>query len=341
MIYYVPIVSMRSYETGNYNLEADGNIVRTKSFIQNYIRRLHGHEDELIHVFGPKGIDTCEKLKDLYMVHPTPLEAYPSNAKESREDKDRMLMSALEHSIVYDPVEPLTFIIESPTLAKELFAYLYEHKMQAEIWFWNPVSATLNSKPSFMSDDSIKELDEVCTHLATKVILATKSQVDYYKSKGCSDDRIILFEDFIEKKDIFVDRDEVKHLKEFFGKMFPKDWKLAFFPFRLTDKGYRFKETCDYILSDECPNKYVLFVSDPNESGLGKEYSTKDESKLKIIKVPTDRKTIYSFMSLWPCIYNEDYDIHHVSLEEIKYLKGSYYRLADDNKSIGICRRFK
>lgn len=326
-ILYVPIVSMRSYDTGRYNLDSDGNVNRAVSFFtENPLGK--PKSTMIILPANFEGKDFHEKFRKANV--DTDFGPYPENAKATREDD----------KILYERIVNLTnvfdfnyFIVESPALFKKLKA---EQTPDMKIAFWNPVSKTLESRPTFMSDEALAELDEVSIN-ADLLIVATKSQAEYYKKTYKKDS--FVFSNFILKKDVTYDKQEVEHIQEFFNKMFSGMDKY-FFPFRLTDKGYRFQETVDCLVKTDKP--FVIFFTDPNESGIiNDEFKAKyDKVKHFFVKVPTDRKTIYSFMKAVPCIYNESYDIHHASLEEIKYLHGWYYRLSDDNSAINTSRRF-
>lgn len=330
-IVYVPIVSMRSYSTGKYNLDSDGNVNRAVSFFtENPLGK--PHSATIILPANYEGSNFHEKFRKADVI--TKFGKYPENAKATREDSDNILSNRLREMFEIMPEKEYdTIIVESPALFKKIKEFWPD---AFDVVFWNPVSRTINSKPTFMSDEALDELDQVSVD-SDLLIVATKSQAEYYEKTYKKNS--FVFSNFILKKDVTYDKQEVEHIQEFFNKMF-NGMDKYFFPFRLTDKGYRFQETVDFLVKTDKP--FVIFFTDPNESGIiNDEFKAKyDKVKHFFVKVPTDRKTIYSFMKAVPCIYNESYDIHHASLEEIKYLHGWYYRLSDDHSAINTSRRF-
>lgn len=226
----VPIISMRSYETGLYNLMADGNISRI-------ISKLACSNFEKATVLIPKnnqGLDELESLTKKVVgvdkVKFIPCDAYGENAGETRNEIYKFIKYLMGD---YDVI-----LIEPNLLTKHLIENNFSNI--SKLVYWCPVSMTTGFTPEFIK--SFGEIDKfIAQHIP--VAVATKSQEEYLGGNS------------------FVD-------EQFYNPKY-FDYTTIFFPFRLSDPCYHAKEFEQVVMNlrDKGYNFKVLY-SDPNESGI-------------------------------------------------------------------------
>ena len=157
-----------------------------------------------------------------------------------------------------------------------------------EVIYWNVASDTTFGTPWF-----VKEYSELDKKLAKdfKTACANKAQVD--KLGGQS---------FVEK---FYD-------PSYF------DYKIIFFPFRISDASYKartFYEVIRDIYFEEGITNFKVYYTDPNSSN-----DIFRESDI-FVKVPSNHDIYIGILKGKPIIpYLEDHDmIEHISINEFKY----------------------
>lgn len=231
-ILLVPIISMRSYETGKYNLMADGNISRI-------ISKLASSKFKKATILIPANNQGLEELNILVnkvigkeKINFIECDAYGENAGQTRKEINKF-MPYLEDSSQYDII-----LIEPNMLTYELIKH--KNKIVDKLIFWCPVSATTGFTPKFINEYSL--IDKyISEHIP--VAVATKSQKDFLKGKSFIDEN-------------FYDA-------SYF------DYATIYFPFRLSDPCYHAEEFKKVVinLKNKGYNFRVLY-SDPNESGI-------------------------------------------------------------------------
>lgn len=191
--------------------------------------------------------------------------------------------------------------------------------------YWCPVSATANIEPDFVKgyhDDDIKLAKQ-----ANEVLVATKSQAEYFKEKSGANSTI--FNKFVDFNVVGYPEIDKTIVDDVVAKANGK--KIVFFPFRLSDKGYKFD---DVLNSCKSIGNCFIVVTDPNDT-----LKTFDTEGLDILKVSTDRKTYYSLLASNIAIipYLEDLtDIWHASINEVEALSNNKacYTIEDFEKAL-------
>ena len=288
-VLFIPVFSMRSYETGRYKLNCDGNMARVLSMIYKSeimhadilipaIERLDKDDyNELIEKVKSKGLDNVIEFKEN--------SGYGENAKETR-DSEKIYRSLIESKM--SVFEHYDLIITEPQKCTEML--INDDKVNNDkMIYWCVASETISYSPWFT-----REYKEIDIKIAAKVTTAcaTQSQVLYLKGKSYRD--------------------------EFYNADF-SDMKIIFFPFRLSDPSYKADTLKEMIkkLNQEVSN-FKVIITDPNESSEADELLKLDN----VIKMKADFPVYLSILKGRPIIpYFENADeIKHISIEEmIKY----------------------
>ena len=286
-VLFIPVVSMRSYETKKYKLNCDGNMARLLSIIyQSSIKKA------TIVVPDKSNIDLLdfrELSKKIYdkglseIVEFAFNEGYGDNAKETRES-ERIFLN-LEKGVgdIYDLI-----ITEPQICTKQLIDD--ESIENQKLIYWCVASETINYSPWFTRE--FKEYDKyISSRISTAC--ATQSQVEYLKGLSYKD--------------------------EFYNANF-SDVNIVFFPFRLSDPSYKAELFIDMIkrLNDDGVKNFKVIITDPNTSDISDDF-TKLEN---VIKVQADFSVYLSILKGKPIIpYFENADeVKHISIEEmVKY----------------------
>lgn len=185
-VLFIPIVSMRSYETNFYNVFADGNINRVLYKIKK--------SNCQATVTLPKN-STINSIQDLNAfcsrlnlnINFEFIDFYGVNAKETRTNE----------AIPNLPYDDFDYIVVEPNyLCLNLLRTRPE--LSRKIIFWNLVSTTINKDVPF-----VKEYDKINFEICEKCITfyATKSQLEFYERGYVDSD---LFDVMEEKKTIFL-----------------------------------------------------------------------------------------------------------------------------------------
>ena len=279
-VLFIPIYSMRDYATGVYKLDSDGNMARIVS-------KLIECDYNFATVYIPscnsglaKIINQLNRAGKYDKVRFKVTDGYGKNAKETRDFPDGLLKKVIWESD--NCVEYDVIIAEPNYLIDKLVDYT------DEVIYWNVASDTTFGTPWF-----VKEYSELDKKLAKdfKTACANKAQVD--KLGGQS---------FVEK---FYD-------PSYF------DYKIIFFPFRISDASYKartFYEVIRDIYFEEGITNFKVYYSDPNSSN-----DIFRESDI-FVKVPSNHDIYIGILKGKPIIpYLEDHDmIEHISINEFKY----------------------
>lgn len=280
-VLFIPVFSMRSYETGEYKLNCDGNMARVLSMIYKseikhadilipVAEKLDKNDyNELIEKVKSKGLDNIIEFKEN--------SGYGENAKETRNSEKFLI--AFEH---YD------LIITEPQKCTEML--INDSKIDNDkITYWCVASETISYSPWFTREYKERDIE-----IAAKVTTAcaTQSQVLYLKGKSYRD--------------------------EFYNADF-SDMKIIFFPFRLSDPSYKagtFKEMIKKLNQEA--NNFKVIITDPNESSEADELLKLDNVIKMKADFPV-YLSILKGRPIIPYFENAD-EIKHISIEEmIKY----------------------
>lgn len=278
-VLFVPTYSMRSYETGLYDLLKDGNMARVSSFIKNsdaasyqvlvpkreklanydFIKTLRGSKGDAVKIISVPG--------------------YGMNAKETRCSQElckyvKLLQSCFDIVIIEQQTVAMMVITDDEIDNDDFFYWCVASHIEGEdIWFV----------------DEYKDVDRYIASMI-KTACANEKQVEYLGGKS--------FVDF------FYD---VK------GTFKP----TVFFPFRLSDPEYCFYDKLVPFLDgiqETQDDEYDLLITDPNdsldESKIGHQ---------RPLVVSSDHRLYMSILKGKPIIpYFAKVDvIRHISIEEM------------------------
>lgn len=231
-VLFIPIFSMRSYVTGIYKLENDGNMARIMSKL---IELNYKHATVFIPKLHTDITQFENKLKE-YKKNVTFVESngYQENAAATRSEYEEFMNEIFTKDKKYD------IIISEPNILTYKLVEMQKEK-QFELIYWCVASITTEGMPWFVSDFSA-----IDTVIAQKVITAcaTISQVKALKGKS-------YVEEF--------------YLPGFF------DLNIIFFPFRLTDRNYKaieFKKRIEEMYGNKNLKDFIVLYTDMNDSGI-------------------------------------------------------------------------
>lgn len=335
----IPIVSSIDRKTGNYNLEADGNINRiittfsycdsynTLKFILPKKRRIVSNS--IIDRFS-NSINNNGVLR--FTIHYS--DNFGIHAGEQRVNKN--VYNALYDEIKYDLDEYDYIFIESQGLAKKLINKGYANKMI----FWNYTCEFVDDGVYYTgiekSRSFLKGFDTINKYIMEHVnmtILSSPEQVYYYTC--------YFGQDFVKKYTmyipVFIDRDLPifsEYVKNETLENVLKSYcegndatYYIYLPYRLTDEGYDIDRVIKFIsyvnkIRKKCKNKSSLYIlyGDPNNSGYMEKIKPYIDDDVKLKQVPIDRDTYYTLLDSELNVmipYFEDIEyINHASIQE-------------------------
>lgn len=276
---FVPVYSMRSYETGKYKLNCDGNMARVLSMI-------YDSNVLFADILIPSGnmLDRNDFLELKRKVRNKGLEkkisfkhtaGYGANAKETRASNMIINIPPGINKQSYDVVivEPQTAVIDA--------SIVYGND---KIIYWCVASETISFSPWFTKD--YKDLDK---YLAQNFVTAcaTQSQVDYLGGLSYKD--------------------------EFYNPKF-SDTKIIFFPFRLSDESYQWEKFQQMVfqLCHDGVKDFSVIITDPNAS-------VKTSNIQNVTFAPSSSPIYISILKGKPIIpYFEKADeVKHIGIEEM------------------------
>jgi len=284
-ILYIPMYSMREYDTGFYNLAADGNISR---FISK-LSRCHGVDLTITMPISVRNFHYFKSLLELLVQRGclcsyelVVTDAYGINAKETRLNKDKWFQ------VISDLFETEAFQITlfEPNIIGSFL------RGKDNVIYWCPVSSIAGKQIPFIDEFFQQDLEN---SLNFKTYVCSKKQLELLPEAFLDND--------IFNPEFFINENELDRIKL-------NRW-FVFHPFRQSDPGYQTKLIFD-LLHKEFKDPLVLYTA-PNNFEV--------ESKVNKLRVSSDRKTYYSILKTRPIvIYLENPDeIMHVGLLEFLY----------------------
>ena len=334
---HVPMFSMRSYDTNKYDLTCDGNMNRLVSVWLNVIKERSLREDEYrgfpqldIRVvipsaddMTPQSIDFLQKVEEAAGGHLTFMYdfSYPPGGPKVI----RSLSGTLETSqsltaylravnyktvVVYEP-EYIGIILEAAKKTMSVF-----EDTQVTTVFWCPVSDTASVMPPFL--ENVRYVDRELAMTCDFLMVATKKQEEYFsKYRGLKP--TILMEMLIDPSLPLFAYEEDKEMTSLIDKHCDRGEQVIYFPFRMSDPGYKFKEIIEVLGDISALYPIVVLYTDPNDTA---DLMPLGEVNIDFIKVPKKRDSYYTCISDKRCIipYFEDIEsIMHASWQEMKY----------------------
>ena len=278
-VLFVPTYSMRSYETGKYDLLADGNFARVLSLIKNggcgyatvAVPRLYMLRD-----------GTVDRFCDLVVDHDrsfTMINGYGKNANETRFSHE-LFNEVVSVAHLYDLI-----IVEQEQLALDLINS--SEIDNGKLVFWCVASHVKGHEIWFV--DGHKHLDRL---IASEVptVCANEKQVEWLGGKS------------------FVG---------FFYDVRGTFKPTVFFPFRLSDPEYHFYDKLIRfldVIQETSGDAYDLLLTDPNES-----LDMSRVGHQRPLVVSNDHALYMAVLKGKPIVpYFAEVDvIRHISIEEI------------------------
>lgn len=280
-ILFVPIYSMRDYATGVYRLDNDGNMAR----IVSKLIELDEYNNATVYI--PEvysGLETIMCQISRYGIQDKvtfkKVKGYGKNAKETRECPWGLLDVIRDEYI--NGIKYDVIIAEPNFLISKLYPYT------KEIIYWNVASVTTEGTPWFVSDYSLLDRNLARKY---KTACATMAQVNALQGNA------------------FV---ESFYRPNYF------DYKIIFFPFRISDENYMAKYVRDVISElyfEEGFGNFKVYYTDPNGSN-----NVFDKSDI-FVKVPSQKEVYLGILKGQPIIpYMENTDVlEHISINEFIY----------------------
>lgn len=278
-VLFVPTYSMRSYETGKYDLSADGNFARVLSLIKNSDCRYVTVAVPQLDMLKDGAVDY---LRDLVIDHDmsfATINGYGANANATRFSHD-LLKEVVSIAYTYDLI-----VVEQEQLALDL---IHSRKVDnSKLVFWCVASHVKGHEIWFV--DGHKHLDKlIASEIPT--VCANEKQVEWLRGKS------------------FVG---------FFYDVSGTFKPVVFFPFRLSDPEYHFYDKLIPfldILQRTRGDAYDLVVTDPNSSI---DNSKVGHQRPHI--APSDHWLYMAMLRGKPIVpYFAEVDvIRHISIEEI------------------------
>ncbi len=273
----IPIFSMRSYETGLYNLAADGNMARILSFLLDADFRSATVliPENSIGIMEVRALLNRRHIDNVFFYA---TDAYGKNAKQTRDEIDKFASLLTNEAMlkVYD------IVISEPNYLTYYLAYRYPKK----VIYWNVASVTDKGTPWF-----VKEYETIDRKIV-KLVPTACATISQVKELGYN---------------TFVG--------EFYNPAL-FDFKVVYFPFRLTDENYKAKEFAAFIknLYDNGVRNFKVLYTDVNDSCIF-------ESKDPFVKVSSDKVSYISVLKGKPIIpYFDDSEVlMHISYKEFEY----------------------
>lgn len=302
-VLFIPVYSMRNYETGKYNLAADGNMAR----IVSKLLEVDFDSATILYPSDSINFEEATKATSIFenIIKWIPCDAYGKNAKETRDDPTPIIKFLNQNDIIKD----IDYIVCEPNKLTEYFvASTYSDKLI----YWCVASITSEMCPWFVKDYAI--LDKIISKMVPTAV-CTQTQVEALGSNA-----------FIEPI----------YNPEYF------DYDIIFFPFRLSDQSYKFEEFKNMIelLYEEMTlhygKEFKVLYTDPNESF--KENLNKDI----FVKVPSDKPIYLSILKSRPIIpyFEDSRNMEHISINEFLYYKCRIIAFKNErfDKYLNVCQ---
>lgn len=340
-VIYVPMISMRSYETNLYDLTCDGNVNRFSSVFLNVIKDFEKRHKDGIEIFivlplleecTPESEEFIKRLVKESEDHISVLHTsmFPSGGPK----QERSLKPIAK---LADYVRQMAALYKCSTIIYEanyLGVLLEGHKIAFDRpWktiYWCPVSETMTFQPDFLK--SVAYVDQELVKCCDYMLVAVEAQKRHFERFVDDKDKVILMPMLIDPSlPMFSFKRDTETLHKIQKMREENNCAIIYFPFRLTDKGYRFEDVANAIVNLALNWNICLVYSNPNDSDLIEEVEDlfaeyEDESGIPIwtMKIPKDRDTYYTMISESGCIvpYFEDVsEVMHASWQEMEYFR--------------------
>lgn len=325
-VLYFPIVSMRSKEDFVYDLTCDGNVNRFMTWISD---KNSGWENgDAVRIVIPAKV--TEKSKHFIHRFRSYINGFKrwsvefiwddqfyDNPPDQRQDIDNLLYDlAVEQIKEYQPQE---IVVESNALAWKIANTADAFDSFFKLTYWCPVLMAHLLKDDDPMKDEYIGMDKETMIKCDEIIVATDGERKWIRENVRTDAEIVVNNNFISFNDIFFkkmlpDCNESKEIQSVYTSK-----HIFFFPFRITDKGYKIDkvlDACD-ILSKKFDD-FMLLYTNPN---CADDTAIKAKSYAK--QALSDRTTYYAWLQdprvIVPYLENLDL-IWHASANEITYL---------------------
>lgn len=280
-VLYIPIVSMRDYTTGYYDLASDGNVNR-------FISKISKAENLDITIALPINVERLwfiQNITDFFNVKVGFIytDCYLENANATRKNPK---WEAFINHLAEDP-NKYDLLLFEPNIIGDFNPEL----LFKEVVYWCPVSNTSERIVSFVAE--FGELDKRNAQ-KYKTFVCTKTQKKYLGKNAIVDNKVM-------------------DVKLFTKYQFPES-KIFFIPFRQSDIGYRIPELFTILKELEKSYNFQVLYTAPNDV-------ISDIKLKNMERVNKDRKTYYDILSKKPCIpFLEDTkNILHMCIFEFDY----------------------
>lgn len=319
-ILYCPIVSMRNYVDNKYELQCDGNVNR---FISNILRFINQGNKFVCTIVLPSEDQVSDEgnalLKEfekdsLNQVKLVRYKYFPKGGAsverslEGAKSLFRCMYNILTHSIQDVVIYESNYLGLSIECLKETY-----HNFKTV--YWCPVSKTIEINPAFLK--KYEEVDIELVRSADLIVVAVENQKIYFNQFSPNVEvNSLLIDPSLSIFNYKTDEVSLNSIKEF-----SKDKIIIYFPFRMTDPGYKIKKVLD-LLKENRHEKFLFLYSDPNDSKIIERHEPIKNVLFK--KVKKDKDTYYSILENIHCYipYFESCDnILHASIQEMRYFK--------------------
>lgn len=278
----IPVYSTRSYDTGKYDLAADGNVTK-------FVMKIIASENCDIDILYPDNSINLEFAKGVLeragkTANWIPF-WYGINAHQTRNMGTSFfneIKRRYESGIKYDII-----LTEVDTLAHICFENYFDFCNDGNLMYW---AGSWNCDGTRWDEQGHEKINtDIASKFLTPCLL--QGQPDLYNG--------------------YAFYDNCKYMPEYFDK------HVIFFPFRLSDKSYHVDEFVDVInrLSKTYDN-FVVLYTDPNDSHVFDEYDGDI-----FIKVPRNKFVYLAILKGRPIIpfLDKPHENYHTNIYEFLY----------------------
>jgi hypothetical protein len=295
-VLYVPMYSMRDYDTGAYDLSCDGNVNRFLTMLSfakdvDLVFMVPANIKPESYTWMMDKIEELQKEGCLSRWNDITTDCYGLNALETRKNY-KWLEYITNHLVERGP----DILLFEPNVLTKLFNY-----HGAEPIYWLPVSSTADYVVPFLSEFTQTDRD---ASMNMTTVVASDEQHRYFSEVGAIDLQV---DNLFLRPEFFVTQ--------------PPSWptlqNVIFLPFRLTDDGYKFHYL--HMVFSELYDDYdfEVWYTDPNNA---MDEDPRMDNKW-YVKVSKDRNSYYKILSQRPIIpYLDNPDvIQHASPFEFAF----------------------
>lgn len=317
----VPIISSIDRQTGEYKLDADGNVNRiiTTFWHADTYKTLYLVLPKKHVVGSEKYIEDFVKMKSTeeHSIEIIWADSFGIHAGEQR--SNYFVIKNLEKELygyIYGNIIDV-YIMESQGLLQDVITSIVARPYK-KVMFWNYTCTTNIKTRSFLN--GYKDINEMLFLCADKTIMASPEQVDYFSTiKPSNFTKLMYIPTFMDRDIPIFKYEKDVELNDKLIREYHNGTKFFYLPYRMTDEGYRMSEVIDYINNHKSKYKVVIY-SDPNNSGYMETIKDKFNNNVSFMKVSTSRDIYYTILDCDADIdipYFEDIAyINHASIQE-------------------------